>query len=87
MDKNRFLYEGFIKFYLLPEKNLFIKYKDIFKNFFIDLFTNENSCVKKLFIKTFPVLEENYFISKDFLDFVFEKKFILLTLLVQNLLE
>ena len=74
MAKNRFLYEAYIKYNLLPENNLFEKYKKVFKKFFKHLFLNDNSCVKKLFVDTFPVLEEKYFITKDLLDFIFDKK-------------
>ena len=74
MAKNRFLYEAYIKYYLLPEKNIFEKYKKIFKNFIKNIFLNENSCVKKLFVDTFPVMEDNYFINEDLLNFIFDKK-------------
>ena len=74
MAKNRFLYEAYTKFFLLPEKNIFEKYKKVFKNFLKNIFLNENSCVKKLFIDTFPIMEDNYFINEDFLNFIFDKK-------------
>ena len=73
MDKNRFMYEKYIKFYLLPDKNLFNKYKEVYKNFFYELFLKD-TCIKKLFITTFPVLEDIYFINKDLLNFIFDKK-------------
>ena len=74
MAKNRFLYEAYTKYFLLPEKNIFEKYKKVFKNFLKNIFLNENSCVKKLFIDTFPIMEDNYFINEDFLNFIFDKK-------------
>ena len=74
MDENRFMYEGYIKFNLFAEKNLFNKYKAIYKDIFKDLFIKENSCIKKLFIETFPVLEDNYFINENLLDYIFDKK-------------
>ena len=74
MARTRFLYEGFIKYNLLPEINLFEKYKTVLKNFFRNLFLNEKSCVKKLFVDTFPVLEDNYFINEDLLNYIFDKK-------------
>lgn len=73
MDENRFMYESFIKFHLFGEKNLFSKYRDIYKNFFKELFTNENSCIKKLFLETFPVLQDNYFINENLLDYILIK--------------
>lgn len=74
MDENRFIYEGYIKFNLFPEKNLFNKYRAIYKEFFKELFIKENSCVKKLFIEAFPVLQDNYFINENLLEYIFDKK-------------
>ena len=74
MDENRFMYEGYIKFNLFPEKNLFNKYRHIYKEFFKELFIKENSCVKKLFIEAFPVLQDNYFINENLLEYIFDKK-------------
>ena len=74
IKKHRYLYEKYIKFNLVPEKNLLNKYKDVYLAFFKNIFLNDNSCVKKLFIKTFPVLADNYFITKDFLNYIFVDK-------------
>jgi len=74
MDENRFMYEGYIKFNLFHEKNLFNKYRAIYKEFFKELFIKENSCVKKLFIEAFPVLQDNYFINENLLEYIFDKK-------------
>ena len=74
IKKHRYLYEKYIKFNLVPEKNLFTKYNDIYLEFFKKLFLDDNSCVKKLFIKTFPVLVDNYFINEDFLNYIFNEK-------------
>ena len=74
LKENRFLYEKYIKFNLFPESNLFFQYKKIYKQFFFYLFLNEKSCVKALFIKTYPVLKEIYFINKDLLEYIFEEK-------------
>ena len=74
MNKNRYLNEGYIKFNLLHEKNIFTKYQNIYLTFFKELFLKKNSCVRKLFITTFPVLEDNYFINSNFLNYIFKEK-------------
>ena len=74
MNKNRYLNEGYIKFNLLHEKNIFAKYKNVYLSFFKKLFLKNNSCVRKLFIATFPVLEDNYFINSNFLNYIFNEK-------------
>ena len=74
IKKHRYLYEKYIKFNLFPEKNLFNKYNKIYLEFFKKLFLDDNSCVKKLFIKIFPVLAKNYFITEDFLNYIFNEK-------------
>ena len=74
MDENRFLYEGYIKFNLFHEKNLFYKNKDVYKDFFKILFLNDKSIIKKIFLNTFPVLQDNYFIDNDFLEYIFNEK-------------
>ena len=74
MDENRFMYEGYIKYNLFPEKNLFNKFRFIYKDFFKDLFIKENSYIKKLFIETFPVLQDDYFINENLLEYIFDKK-------------
>lgn len=74
LDKNRFLYDEYIKFNLFQEKNLFNKYLNLYFNFFKSLFLNENSCLKKLFKKTFPILNDNYFINESFLEYIFHNK-------------
>ena len=42
--------------------------------FFKTLFLDENSCVKKLFKRTFPILNDNYFINESFLEYIFHNK-------------
>ena len=74
MNINRYLNEGYIKFNLLHEKNIFAKYKNVYLSFFKKLFLKNNSCVRKLFIAAFPVLEDNYFINSNFLNFIFNEK-------------
>ena len=74
MEKTRFLREKYIKFNYFPQKNLFNKYIDIYKEFFKDLFLKDNSCIKNLFIKTFPVLKSNYFINERLLEYLFNNK-------------
>ena len=61
----RFMYEKYVKFNLISENSLFYKYKDKYLNYFKILFLNNNSCIKKLFITTFPVLKEKYFINEE----------------------
>ena len=73
-DKNRFLYNDYIKFTLFPEKNLFNKYINLYMTFFKTLFLDENSCIKKLFKRTFPILNDNYFINESFLEYIFHNK-------------
>ena len=63
--KMRFMYEKNIKYNLISENSLFYKYKDKYLNYFKILFLNNNSCIKKLFITTFPVLKEKYFINEE----------------------
>ena len=63
--KMRFMYEKYVKFNLISENSLFYKYKDKYLNYFKILFLNNNSCIKKLFITTFPVLKEKYFINEE----------------------
>ena len=74
MDENRFMYEGYIKYNLFPEKNLFNKFRVIYKDFFKDIFINEKSCIKKLFTEAFPILQDNYFINEHLLEYIFDKK-------------
>ena len=74
LEKNRFLREKYLKFNYFPEKNLFNKYIKLNLKFFKDLFLNDNSCIKKLFIKVFPVLKSNYFIDEKFLEYIFYNK-------------
>ena len=73
-EKNRFLREKYLKFNYFPEKNLFNKYIKLYLKFFKDLFLKDNSCVKRLFIKAFPVLKSNYFIDEKFLEYIFYNK-------------
>ncbi len=77
------MYEKNIKYNLISENSLFYKYKEEYLNFFKKLFLNDNSYVKQLFIETFRVLKEKYFIkniyySKKKLIFLFSKIMILL---------
>ena len=65
----RFINEKYIKFNLISENNLFCKYKEEYLNFFKKLFLNDNSYVKQLFIETFRVLKDKYFINQDLLYF------------------
>ena len=71
----KFKYEKYIKFNLISKESIFCKYKNIYLDFFKKLFLGDNeSCVKKLFINTFPVLKKIYFINEDLLNYIFEKK-------------
>ncbi len=70
----RFLYEKYVKFPLISENSLFNKYKKEYLKFFKQLFLNNNSYVKKLFIKTFPILKDNYFIDENLLEYIFKEK-------------
>ena len=70
----RFMYEKYVKYPLISENSLFNQYKVVYLNFFKQLFLNDNSYVKKLFIKTFPVLKDNYFINEDLLNYIFKEK-------------
>ena len=74
IEENRFLLQQYMKFDLYPKKNLFNKYIETYLNFFKDLFLKDNSCLKSLFIKTFPVLKSNYFINEEFLEYIFHNK-------------
>ncbi len=68
------MYEKYVKFNLTSENSLFCKYKGEYLNFFKKIFLNDNSCVKQLFIKTFPVLKDKYFINEDLLNYIFKEK-------------
>ena len=70
----RFMYEKYVKFNLTSEKSLFGKYKEEYLNFFKKIFLNDNSCIKQLFIETFPVLKDKYFINEDLLNYIFKEK-------------
>jgi len=74
LENNRFLREKYLKFNYFPEKNLFNKYIKLYLKFFKDLFLKDNSCVKRLFIKAFPVLKSNYFIDEKLLEYIFYNK-------------
>ena len=69
-----FKYEKYIKFNLISKESLFCKYKNIYLDFFKKLFLEEKSCIKKLFINTFPVLKDKYFINEDLLNYIFNQK-------------
>ena len=72
--KMKFKYEKYVKFSLISQESLFCKYKDTYLKFFKKLFLDDRSCIKKLFINTFPILKNNYFINDELLEYIFYKK-------------
>ena len=75
IEKNRYLREHYIKFNQFQQKNLFTKYRTFYLEFFQKLFDiKKNSIIKKLFLKTFPILKHNYFINNNLLKYIFENK-------------
>jgi len=74
ITRMKFKYEKYIKYNLVSKESLFCKYKNIYLKFFKMLFLDDRSCVKKLFLKTFPILKEKYFINEELLNYIFNKK-------------
>jgi hypothetical protein len=74
IEKNRYLREHNIKFNKFQEKNLFTKYRILYLDLFKKILLNDNSIIKKLFLNTFPVLKNNYFINDTLLEYIFNNK-------------
>ena len=52
--------------------NIFSKYKNVYKNFFQQIF--KKKCIKNLFLYIFPYLKENFFIDDVFIEDLFDNK-------------
>ena len=70
--KNRYLNEKYLLFSSCQNNNIFAKYKNVYKNFFQQIF--KKKCIKNLFSDIFPYLNENFFIDDAFIEDLFDNK-------------
>ena len=66
------MYEKYLLFSSCQNNNIFAKYKNVYKNFFQQIF--KKKCIKNLFSDIFPYLNENFFIDDAFIEDLFDNK-------------
>ena len=71
LQKFQYINQKYLLFFKFRKNNILGKYKNVFFVFFQNIFKKEE--MKKLMIKIFPILKNNYFINEDYVSEFFDK--------------